>query len=102
MNQGLHVHQCFQAVGHGTFFTGVIETDAEPGKKIFSWVYDCGAKSKTRVERVIADVDLSEIMPDSVDMFVLSHFDNDHVNGVEHFLRRRSVRWLARTAFQYS
>lgn len=93
MYQRLHVHQCFQAVGHGTFFTGVVAKRSRKAAE-FSWVYDCGSKSKFRVEGVIDGLDSSDVMPNEIDMFVLSHFDNDHVNGVDHFLRQRRVRWL--------
>lgn len=93
MYRTLHVHQCFQAVGHGTFFTGVV-VGRDRGAAEFSWVYDCGSKSKSRVDGVIDDLDSTGTIPNEIDMFVLSHFDNDHVNGVDYFLRHRRVRWL--------
>ena len=40
--QHYHVHQCFHAVGHGTFMTGVVMGD---DKGAFNWIYDCGSKS---------------------------------------------------------
>jgi len=89
----IHVYQCFQAVGHGTFFTGIITE--EPEKPIFSWVYDCGSKRTTRLEAEISEIEPWKYWPDEIDLFVLSHFDDDHVNGVERFLRTKRVRNLA-------
>lgn len=89
----VHVHQCFQAVGHGTFFTGVIATARD--EPIFSWVYDCGSKRPTRLNAEILNIEHWECWPDEIDLFVLSHFDDDHVNGVERFLSSRRVRHLA-------
>jgi len=94
MSRRLHVHQCFQSVGHGTFFTGAI-WDEHLDQPIFNWVYDCGSKRKTKVEAVIKEVDRQVQMLEEIDLFVLSHFDDDHVNGVEQFLKGKRVRWLA-------
>ena len=90
----IHVHQCFQAVGHGTFFTGFITDSESPGPDI-SWVYDCGSKRTTRIEEAIDSLGGCRYWPRKIDLFVLSHFDDDHVNGVEQFLRTQSVRCLA-------
>ena len=40
-------------------------------------------------------MECSPVWPNEIDLFVLSHFDDDHVNGVERFLQTRSVRYLA-------
>lgn len=90
----IHVHQCFNAVGHGTFFSGLAWSDELP-QRPFSWVYDCGSKRTTRIDQEISHLEQSEYWPDEIDLLVLSHFDDDHVNGVERFLRTRRVRVLA-------
>ena len=94
MSSTVHVHQMFHAVGHGTFFTGMIDSDQ--GNQ-FHWIYDCGSKRPTRV---IAEMDGLEAWPrwahdKDLDLLVVSHFDNDHVNGLEELLRRHRVRYLA-------
>ncbi|WP_139372503.1 hypothetical protein [Pseudomonas fluorescens] len=94
MNCHLHVRQHFHPVGHGTFFTGVV-WNKKLRRAAFSWAYDCGARSQHRVEKAINDQNIAGWLPQEIDLLVLSHFDNDHVNGVEHFLRNRRVRWLA-------
>lgn len=91
----IHVHQCFQAVGHGTFFTGLVTTCGDGKVPGFSWVYDCGSKRTTRIDSAIGEIERWSSWPKKIDLFVLSHFDDDHVNGVERFLRSRSVRCLA-------
>lgn len=90
----IHVHQCFQDVGHGTFFTGLV-TARDGHIADFSWVYDCGSRRTTRIAGAIEDIESWHSWPEKIDLFVLSHFDDDHVNGVERFLRTRSVRCLA-------
>ncbi|MDI3150067.1 MBL fold metallo-hydrolase [Serratia nevei] len=89
----IHVHQSFNAVGHGTFFNGL----AIDGKSncAFSWIYDCGSKRTTRIEQELSFLEAWGKWPKEIDLLVLSHFDNDHVNGVERLLRSRRVRTLA-------
>ncbi|HFK2923658.1 TPA: hypothetical protein ACGY8I_001200 [Aeromonas hydrophila] len=89
----IHVHQCFNAVGHGTFFNGLAFD--ERSNSSFSWIYDCGSKRKTRLEQELSDLECWHQWPEEVDLLVLSHFDDDHVNGVERLLSSRRVRILA-------
>lgn len=89
----IHVHQCFNAVGHGTFFNG-LAYDVEYANS-FSWIYDCGSRRTTRIDQELTCLEGWEKWPEKVDLLVLSHFDDDHVNGVERLLRSRRVRILA-------
>lgn len=88
-----HVHQCFNAVGHGTFFNGLACGEGREDR--FSWIYDCGSKRTTVIDQEIACLEGWRQWPEKVDLLVLSHFDDDHVNGVERLLRSRRVRVLA-------
>lgn len=88
-----HVHQCFNAVGHGTFFNGLVFDGLNESS--FTWVYDCGSKRKTKINQEITNLDQWELWPEEIDLLVLSHFDDDHVNGVERLLQTRKVRVLA-------
>lgn len=83
------VIQKFHPVGTGTFKTGSLR-HLGTGES-FQWVYDCGATSKTTLNRVLSALPRKLV---SLDMLVLSHFDNDHVNGVETLLRHCSVKTL--------
>lgn len=89
----VYVRQCFHAVGHGTFFSG-LAIDELTGDS-FSWVYDCGSKRKKRIDESLKVLDGFGAWPREVDLLVLSHFDDDHVNGVEQLLKYRKVRVLA-------
>ena len=89
----IHVHQCFNAVGHGTFFNGLALDSGRTGS--FSWIYDCGSKRTTQIDHELTCLEGWEKWPEEVDLLVLSHFDDDHVNGVERLLKSRRVRTLA-------
>ncbi|SHH42001.1 MBL fold metallo-hydrolase [Bradyrhizobium erythrophlei] len=72
-----------EAVGHGGFHTGVLGF-ATPG---FRWVYDCGSWRKksmlsSRVKAFLARSRADLHAPD-IDALFVSHFDADHVNGLE-------------------
>ncbi|AYL83199.1 hypothetical protein [Pseudomonas syringae] len=90
--------QFFHPVGHGTFLTGVAWSPT--GEASFTWAYDCGSKRRTLTRAAIRDLSesgryLIESKTKRFDLLVLSHFDDDHVNGVELFLETWSVKWLA-------
>lgn len=90
----IHVHQCFNAVGHGTFFSGLVRAEGADGT-IFSWIYDCGSKRPTQIAQEISELEGWPEWPHKVDLLVLSHFDDDHVNGLERLLLHRSIEVLA-------
>lgn len=86
-----HVHQCFHAVGHGTFITGVVVTDhSEP----FKWVYDCGSRSSNALHMAITRTGTWPAWKEPINMLALSHFDDDHVNGLEALLAQSRVDCL--------
>lgn len=89
----VHVWQQFQSVGHGTFFTGSVRD--EHGAS-FSWAYDCGSKRPTRVGEAVASLEYSQDWPTdhALDMVAVSHFDDDHINGLELLLARHRVKYL--------
>jgi hypothetical protein len=91
-----HVHQRFHAVGHGTFLTGLVfpEYSMSGGSETFSWVYDCGSKSSKALKDALNRARQLEHWPESIDMLVLSHFDDDHVNGLEDLLKKQKVKCL--------
>ncbi len=90
---GVHVWQQFQSVGHGTFFTGTV-SDSDGAS--FSWAYDCGSKRPSRVDEAIASLEYTQGWPSGhiLDMLAVSHFDADHVNGLEALLTQHRVRCL--------
>ncbi|MBV8659044.1 MAG: hypothetical protein JO142_14555 [Burkholderiales bacterium] len=86
-----HVHQCFHAVGHGTFMTGVV---MEEDVGVLKWIYDCGSKSSIAMDMALSRTATWPLWTDPINMLTLSHFDDDHVNGLEALLTRRRVDCL--------
>ncbi|MDZ9950893.1 hypothetical protein SNC03_07740 [Escherichia coli] len=75
---------CFHAVGNGTFFTSKIR--GEDGN-VFNWGYDCGSTSENAINNIINSSYMEFEDGDSIDMMVISHFDDDHVKeGANKFL----------------
>lgn len=72
------------AVGQGGFFSGIIDYNNEK----FRYVYDCGSNKLTRVRE---EIDKVFQEGDHIDILFLSHFDYDHVNGVQHLLKRCKI-----------
>lgn len=91
-----HVHQRFHAVGHGTFLTGLVfhAHSMNGATETFCWVYDCGSKSTKALKDALNRAGQLKHWPESIDMLVLSHFDDDHVNGLEDLLKKQKVKCL--------
>lgn len=87
----------FHPVGQGLFCSGEIWRCSADGRcpttPPFRWVYDCGTSSR----KVLLTAALDRYLPAGtdakprVDLLVLSHFDQDHVNGVVELLGRCRV-----------
>lgn len=74
-------------VGHGGFHSGlVLSTSSVP----FSWVFDCGSRSGVVLKRELAAWEATT--PRRLDWLFISHFDYDHVSGLEALFKRRRVR----------
>ncbi len=68
----------FQAVGQGLFATGRLRFQTGD----FNWVFDCGSRSRQAyLKRELVDFG-SRMAGKSIGLLCLSHFDEDHVNGV--------------------
>ena len=69
-------------VGQGLFYIGDIGYEDE---KSFRFIYDCGAEKVSNIKNAIDDyIDESII----IDMLVISHFDKDHISGLELLLEK--------------
>jgi hypothetical protein len=78
-----------QPVGHGGFHTGVLGVD-EPSLR---WVYDCGSwrkKGREALASRIADYG-GRTRGRQIDLLFVSHFDADHVWGLDELLRQHRV-----------
>jgi hypothetical protein len=84
----------FHPVGQGLFYSGIISRDTH---KSFSFVYDCGSESdRTFLFREIDD--FKRLLPTSsvaskkkINLLVVSHFHDDHVNGMERLFENATV-----------
>jgi len=80
----LTIKRTFHAVGQGGLYSERITTN----NKTITVVYDCGVQpSNKRIEREIKSLRGSEI-----DYLVLSHFHNDHINGVEELRKHTNIK----------
>lgn len=84
----------FHAVGQGLFYSGMINRE---GGGTFSFVYDCGTESSMNsLHRKIDD--FKDLLPyvrngdkKKIDLLVISHMHDDHVNGLEYLLEDLAV-----------
>ena len=88
----LHFRYQFYAVGQGLFSTGTLYSF--PGQTEFQWVFDCGSASKVAHLRRELDLHKSTLGNHRIDLFCLSHFDEDHVNGARELLSRCRIEKL--------
>ena len=54
---------------------------------MFSFVYDCGGTNKDTIDNAV-DCFLDSIRDRKIDLLVLSHLHEDHINGIEKILGR--------------
>lgn len=78
-----HYRHFFHPAGHGTFFTGRIQSDDDSSPD-FVWVYDCGSRRRSHL-RGLAEQFRNDLPDRRVDLMCVSHFDSDHVSGLEVF-----------------
>lgn len=69
----------FHKIGQGQFFTGSFTS-----QNTYNYVIDCGSESETKLNYEI-DRYKEELSDDSIDLFVISHFHEDHFCGIQKF-----------------
>lgn len=82
----------FHKVGQGLFYSGILNTGAGRSNRVFNFVYDCGSESpKIFRDREIDDYKM--LLPNrrtsggkELDLLVISHLHDDHVNGLDRLL----------------
>lgn len=70
----------FRNVGQGLCQTGNIRN--------FYFMYDCGSKAKSAIITIIDRMEKIEKQP-GLDLLVISHFDEDHINGLDKLMRTK-------------
>lgn len=73
----------FHNVGQGLFYSGRIKM---AHTRSFNFVYDCGTKSPRHFLDQAITAYKNHIQRNQIDLLVLSHFDIDHINGVDKLL----------------
>jgi len=77
----------FNNVGQGLFYSGKIVVNED---KSFNFVYDCGTHSKREYLKTSIKRYSNSIKDNNnkkkLDLLVISHFDADHINGLETLL----------------
>lgn len=97
----IHAVHRFFPVGQGLFAAGSVEFWPPPPKRPrvkvrsqtkpvsvgpYRWVYDCGSSSGTRLVTNAIDDLKRDCQGEKIDLVTLSHFHNDHINGVVELL----------------
>jgi hypothetical protein len=75
------------AVGHGGFHTGRARLD---NRLEFNWIFDCGAKKTAAFDAFLKAWTARNAQP--IDWLFISHFDTDHVSGLDTLMARTVVR----------
>lgn len=80
--------QKFNPVGQGFFYSGSLVSTHQS----FNFVYDCGSLSPRMILQRAIDAHVAKVKV--IDLLMISHFDEDHVNGVERLIKDCKVRRL--------
>lgn len=83
----------FNSVGQGLFYTGIITKVHKKTLSRFVTIYDCGSTSKREFLHNAIE-DLEDILPNEnkvINLLTISHFDEDHVNGLPMLLSKFKV-----------
>jgi hypothetical protein len=90
-------------VGQGLFYTGIIRYKGARGSEgIFRMVFDCGSfnyKNCAEEVSLFIENNLSDNAP--IDLLVISHFDQDHINFLKPLLKDRKVKHLVAPFINY-
>ena len=92
MRHPYHFSYCFFPVGQGLFATGSLW---RKGAIRYLWSYDCGtSSSQALIDEALQALSGTAGSRNRVDLFILSHFDHDHISGVARLLQRLKVGTL--------
>ncbi|MBS6421288.1 MBL fold metallo-hydrolase [Streptococcus sp.] len=69
-------------VGQGLFYSGTIKYK---NNQNFNFVYDCGSSSKN-IDKIVDSYVKTSLIDKTLDMLVISHFDEDHISGIPKLL----------------
>ena len=83
----MEVTRIIHPIGQGAFYTESIKTNGHN----YNVIYDCGSgNSKNTPKRLKQDIRSFYNPDDVIDLLFISHFDNDHINGISELKKRTS------------
>ena len=80
-----HFHYRFHPAGQGVFASGTLRNN-DSGRH-FHWVYDCGSTAPKKVLKPAIERYRDMFEGERLDLLCISHFDQDHVNGLALLLK---------------
>ena len=85
----------FHPVGQGAFYTERFYDKC--GINVFNMVYDCGSSTESSYlqNEINAAFKINDSDNVDIDLLFVSHFHNDHVNGIEELARQYHIKRLA-------
>lgn len=89
----------FHPVGQGGFNAARIYSNVDGVRDRnceFSFVHDCGTERSKDLGRLYAEIDdfTTSVEGEQIDLLAISHFDSDHVIGLEYLLRKKKVKTI--------
>jgi hypothetical protein len=81
----VHVRFQFHPVGQGLFYSAEVDRFHANQVDRFTFVYDCGTDSDQQYMKSALDAYTTD---GKLDLLILSHFHNDHINGVHELLKK--------------
>jgi hypothetical protein len=75
------------AIGHGGFHTGRASVDDSLN---FNWIFDCGSRRTAKFDLFLQN--WTKQNQQRIDWLFISHFDTDHVSGLDTLMSRAIVR----------
>ena len=86
------VTRTIQPVGQGGFYTEIFEIPNQKGEiSTRCVVYDCGSATRSEPKKTIESALFDEDGLD-IDILFISHFDDDHVNGLTELSKKHRIK----------
>lgn len=86
------VTRTIQSVGQGGFYSEIFEIPNQEGKiSTHCVVYDCGSATRAEPIRTIESALFDDDRLD-IDILFISHFDDDHVNGLAELSKKHRIK----------
>ena len=81
---GILLERCFHPIGQGAFYTEKFFDFDRDRNNFFNVVYDCG--TETSQKTIVSEIKSCFTFKEQIDAVFISHFHNDHVNGLKYLI----------------